>query len=84
MPPGHLLYRKGWRAVTGGDTRLNASGGGPSSHPCQLPSFKSLVTSRNILILCAEWIKNKVLLHSTGSYIHYPVRSHNGKEYEKE
>ena len=56
--------------------------GGPSSPLCQLPS---LVTSRNILILCAEWINNKVLLYSTGSYIHhYPVRSHNGKEYEKE
>ena len=24
------------------------------------------------------------LLYSTGNYIHYPVVSHNGKEYEKE
>ena len=31
-----------------------------------------------------EWINNKVLLYSTGSYIQYPVISHNGKEYEKE
>ena len=28
--------------------------------------------------------KHKVLLHSTGNYIQYPVRNHNGKEYEKE
>jgi len=68
MPPRHLLYRKGWRAVMGGDIRFNASGGGPSSHPCQLPSFKSLVTSRNILILCAEWINNKALLYSRKLY----------------
>ena len=31
-----------------------------------------------------EWINSKVLLHSTGNYIQYPVISHNGKEYEKE
>ena len=30
-----------------------------------------------------EWISNKVLLHSTGSYIQYPVINHNGKEHEK-
>ena len=29
-------------------------------------------------------INNKVLLHSTGNYIQYPVINHNGKEYEKE
>ena len=28
------------------------------------------------------WIKNKVLLCSTGNYIQYPVINHNGKEYE--
>lgn len=26
---------------------------------------------------------NKVLLHSTGNYIPYPVTDHNGKEYDK-
>ena len=37
-----------------------------------------------LLILYIEWINNKVLLYSTGSYIQYPVINHNGKEYEKE
>ena len=27
---------------------------------------------------------NKTLLHSTGNYIQYPVKRHNGKEYKKE
>ena len=27
---------------------------------------------------------NKILLYSTGNYIHYPMINHNGKEYEKE
>ena len=31
-----------------------------------------------------EWINNKVLLYSTGSYSQYPVINHNGEEYEKE
>ena len=31
-----------------------------------------------------SWINNKVLLHSTGHYIQYPMINHNGKEYEKE
>ena len=31
-----------------------------------------------------RWINNKVLLYSTGNYIHYPVINHNGKEYKKE
>ena len=31
-----------------------------------------------------EWINNKVLLYSTGSYIQYPVINHDGKECEKE
>ena len=35
-------------------------------------------------LLYREWINNKVLLYSTGSYIQYPVINHNGKEYEKE
>ena len=30
-----------------------------------------------------QWINNKVLLYSTGSYIQYPMINHNGKEYEK-
>ena len=34
-------------------------------------------------LLYIEWIKNKVLLYSTGNYIHYPVVNHNGKECEK-
>ena len=29
------------------------------------------------------WINNKVLLHSTGNCIQYPVINHNGKEYKK-
>ena len=35
-------------------------------------------------LLYIEWINNKVLLYSTGNFIHYPVINHNGKEYEKE
>ena len=35
-------------------------------------------------LLHLEWINNKVLLYSTGSYIQYPVINHNGKECEKE
>ena len=31
-----------------------------------------------------KWIKNKVLLHSTGSYIQYLGINHNGKQYKKE
>ena len=34
-------------------------------------------------LLHREWINNKVLLYSTGSYSQYPVKNHNGKEYEK-
>ena len=33
-------------------------------------------------LLYIEWI-NKVLLSSTGNYIHYPVINHNRKEYFK-
>ena len=29
-------------------------------------------------------INNKVLLYSTGNYIKYPVKNHDGKEYGKE
>ena len=35
-------------------------------------------------LLYIEWVNHKVLLHSTGIYIHYPVINHSGKEYEKE
>ena len=35
-------------------------------------------------LLYIKYIKNKVLLYSTGNYIQYPVINHNGKEYEKE
>ena len=35
-------------------------------------------------LLYREWINNKVLLYSTGSYIQYSGINHNGKEYEKE
>ena len=31
-----------------------------------------------------EWIKNKVLLYSSGNYIRYPGINHNGNKYEKE
>ena len=34
-------------------------------------------------LLYREWIKNKVLLYSTGNYIQYPVISHNGKQMQK-
>ena len=34
--------------------------------------------------LYIKWINNKVLLCSTGNYIHYPVRDHHGEEYEQE
>ena len=34
-------------------------------------------------LLYTEWINNKVLLYSTGNYIHYPIINHIGKEYEK-
>ena len=33
-------------------------------------------------LLLIRWINYKVLLHSTGNYIQYPVINHNGKEYE--
>ena len=33
-------------------------------------------------LLYTGWINNKVLLYSTGNYIHYPMMSHNGKEYK--
>ena len=32
-------------------------------------------------LLYIGWIKNKVLLYSTGNYIQYLVANHNGKEY---
>ena len=32
-------------------------------------------------LLHIGWIKNKVLLYSTGKYIQYPVINHNGEEY---
>ena len=35
-------------------------------------------------LLYIGWINNKILLYSTGNYIHYPVINHDGKEYEKE
>jgi len=34
-------------------------------------------------LLYIEWINSKVLLYSTGNYIHYAVINHDGKEYEK-
>ena len=34
--------------------------------------------------LYIKWINNKVLLCSTGNYVHYPVRDHHGEEYEQE
>ena len=33
-------------------------------------------------LLLIKWINYKVLQHSTGNYIQYPVINHNGKEYE--
>ena len=35
-------------------------------------------------LLYIGWINSKVLLYSTGNYIHYPGINHNGKEYGKE
>ena len=43
---------------------------------------RELGTSR-CKILYTGCIYNKVLLYSTGDCIQYPVRNHNGKEYEK-
>ena len=34
-------------------------------------------------LLYMGWINNKVLLHSMGNYIQYPVINHNRKEYFK-
>ena len=34
-------------------------------------------------LLYIEWIKNKVLLYSTGDYIQYPVINHNEKNMKK-
>ena len=31
-------------------------------------------------LLCIQWIKNKVLLHSTRNYIQYPIINYKGKE----
>ena len=35
-------------------------------------------------LLYTEWVSSKVLVHSTGNYIHYLVIHHKEKEYEKE
>ena len=35
-------------------------------------------------LLLIEWINNKVPMHSTGTYIQYPVINHNGKSCEKD
>ena len=32
-------------------------------------------------LLYTDWIKNKVLLYSTGCYIQYSMTNHNGKEH---
>ena len=32
-------------------------------------------------LLYIGWINNKVLLYSTGNYIHYPMINHNGEVY---
>ena len=32
-------------------------------------------------LLDIEWTNNNVLLYSTGNYMQYPERNHNGKEY---
>ena len=34
-------------------------------------------------LLYIEWINSKILLHSIGNYIQYPVINHHRKEYEK-
>ena len=34
-------------------------------------------------LLYIGWINNKVLLHSTENYIHYPMINHSIKEYNK-
>ena len=35
-------------------------------------------------LLYRGFINNKVLLYSTGKYIQYPMKIHNGKQYETE
>ena len=36
---------------------------------------------RRCKLLYREWIDNKVLLHSTGNYIQYPVIKQNGRQF---
>ena len=49
----------------------------------QVYSLKAHEVGRGKLLYIG-WIKNKVLLYSTGNYIQHPVTNHNGKGYEKE
>ena len=58
---------QGHREQTGGCQR--GGGGGGEDWECGI--------SRCQLVYIG-WINNKVLLHSTGKYIQYPVINHNG------
>ena len=42
------------------------------------------ININTILLIYKKQINNKIVLYSTGNYIHYPIVKHNGKEYEKE
>ena len=55
------------------DLRLPTAGGGEGME-------QEFGVSRHKL-LYIEWINTRVLLHSTGNYIHYPKINHNVKEY---
>ena len=50
----------------------------PSSINLPILSYLKCVSLLNL-----EWIKNKVLMYSTGNYMQYPMINHNGKEYIK-
>ena len=54
----------------------------PRGRGCQGGMDKKFGISR-CKLLYTEWINNKVLLYSTGSYVQYPVINNNGKDFEK-
>ena len=57
---------------------------GRCGHVCSCcQEFREFGTKR-CKLLSVGWVNNKVLLHSTGDYIQYPMINRNGKEYEKE
>ena len=51
----------------------------PRTRAGEVKDWEFGISRRKLLYI--GWIKNKVLLYSTGNYIQYPVANHNGKEY---